>query len=80
VEKFGGEVVMTSPKHASGTDRLAEVARKLKADLVVNVQGDLPFIKQPSQKRSHRCVATEKYRWAPFAALFTMNRSGAIQI
>jgi 3-deoxy-manno-octulosonate cytidylyltransferase (CMP-KDO synthetase) len=45
VEKFGGEVVMTSPKHASGTDRLAEVARKLKAELIVNIQGDLPFIK-----------------------------------
>ena len=44
VKKFGGEVMMTSPKHASGTDRLAEVARKIKADLLVNVQGDLPFI------------------------------------
>ena len=35
---------MTSPDHASGTDRLAEVARRIKADLLVNVQGDLPFI------------------------------------
>jgi 3-deoxy-manno-octulosonate cytidylyltransferase (CMP-KDO synthetase) len=44
VKSFGGEVTMTSPKHASGTDRLAEVARMLKAELLVNVQGDLPFI------------------------------------
>ena len=44
VRKFGGEVMMTSPDHASGTDRLAEVARKIKADLLVNLQGDLPFI------------------------------------
>ena len=44
VKKFGGEVMMTSPNHTSGTDRLAEVARKIKADLLVNVQGDLPFI------------------------------------
>jgi 3-deoxy-manno-octulosonate cytidylyltransferase (CMP-KDO synthetase) len=44
VKNFGGEVMMTSPNHASGTDRLAEVARKIKADLLVNVQGDLPFI------------------------------------
>jgi 3-deoxy-manno-octulosonate cytidylyltransferase (CMP-KDO synthetase) len=44
VKKFGGEAVMTAKHHACGTDRLAEVARKLKADLVVNVQGDLPFI------------------------------------
>jgi 3-deoxy-manno-octulosonate cytidylyltransferase (CMP-KDO synthetase) len=45
VRKFGGEVVMTSRRHRSGTDRLAEVARQLKADWLVNVQGDLPFIK-----------------------------------
>ena len=44
VKNFGGEVMMTSPDHASGTDRLAEVARKIKGDLLVNVQGDLPFI------------------------------------
>jgi len=45
VKGFGGEVVVTSKDHASGTDRLAEVARRLKADWVVNVQGDLPFIR-----------------------------------
>lgn len=44
VRKFGGEVMMTSADHASGTDRLAEVAHRIKADLLVNVQGDLPFI------------------------------------
>ncbi len=44
VKGFGGEVVMTSADHSSGTDRLAEVARKIKAELLVNVQGDLPFI------------------------------------
>ncbi len=42
---FGAEVAMTSPNHASGTDRLAEVARKIRAEIVVNVQGDLPFIR-----------------------------------
>lgn len=44
VRGFGGEVMMTSKDHASGTDRLAEVARKIKAEWFVNVQGDLPFI------------------------------------
>lgn len=44
VKSFGGEVMMTSRHHASGTDRLAEVARKIKADWLVNIQGDLPFI------------------------------------
>jgi 3-deoxy-manno-octulosonate cytidylyltransferase (CMP-KDO synthetase) len=44
VRAFGGEVMMTSPDHTSGTDRLAEVARKIKASCLVNIQGDLPFI------------------------------------
>lgn len=44
VRGFGGEVMMTSKRHESGTDRLAEVARAIKADWLVNVQGDLPFV------------------------------------
>ena len=43
VERFHGDFVMTSPDCASGTDRVAEVARKMpRADIVVNVQGDEP--------------------------------------
>lgn len=44
VRAFGGEAVMTSPAHASGTDRIAEVAAHLACDLVVNVQGDEPLL------------------------------------
>ena len=44
VSAFGGEVRMTRPDHASGTDRLAEVAAGLDCDLIVNVQGDEPLI------------------------------------
>ena len=40
----GAEAVMTRADHPSGTDRLAEVARGLDADVVVNVQGDLPLL------------------------------------
>ena len=43
VEGFGGDVVMTSSEHPTGTDRLAEAAQPLRADIIVNVQGDLPF-------------------------------------
>ena len=53
VEAFGGKAVMTSPNHRSGTDRLQEAVEKTgtTADVVVNVQGDEPFI-HPSQLRS----------------------------
>lgn len=44
VERFGGEAVLTSPAHPSGTDRIAEVAAGLQAPIIVNVQGDLPFL------------------------------------
>ena len=41
---FGGRCVMTSDQHPSGTDRVAEVAASRDADIVVNVQGDEPFL------------------------------------
>ena len=44
VQGFGGDVVMTSPAHRTGTDRIAEVARALDAEVIVNVQGDLPLL------------------------------------
>ncbi len=46
VEKFGGKAVMTSPDHRSGTDRIKEAAIKLgmRADVIINIQGDEPFI------------------------------------
>lgn len=50
VKAFGGKVVMTSTEHRSGTDRCREAACKVGGDfdVVVNIQGDEPFI-QPSQ-------------------------------
>ena len=41
---FGGEAIMTSVAHETGTDRLAEVAAGLDSDIIVNVQGDEPLI------------------------------------
>ncbi len=43
---FGGHVEMTSINHQSGSDRIAEVAEKIDCDIVVNVQGDEPFIRK----------------------------------
>ncbi len=44
IHQIGGEAIMTKTTHETGTDRLAEVANGLEADLVVNVQGDEPLI------------------------------------
>lgn len=56
VQAFGGKAVMTSTSHRSGTDRCYEALQKMgedKFDVVVNVQGDEPFI-QPSQLETIR--------------------------
>lgn len=55
VAAFGGKVTITSKTHKSGSDRIAEVCRKMEccydADIVVNIQGDEPFIsKEPLVK------------------------------
>jgi len=44
VKAFGGQVEMTSASHPTGTDRLAEVARRHEADVIINIQGDEPLI------------------------------------
>ena len=55
VDGFGGKVTLTSKKHKSGTDRVAEVCSKIPcckdADVIVNVQGDEPFITEKPLKK-----------------------------
>lgn len=57
VEAFGGKVVMTSPDHRSGTDRCYEAFCKVGGDydVVVNVQGDEPFIHPSQLEAIKRC-------------------------
>ncbi|HOO40896.1 MAG TPA: NTP transferase domain-containing protein, partial [Syntrophales bacterium] len=43
-EKFGGEVVMTRDDHPDGSSRVAEVARSIDTDYVINIQGDEPML------------------------------------
>lgn len=61
VRSFGGKVVMTSTSHRSGTDRCYEALTKVGKDtfdVVVNIQGDEPFI-QPSQLQAIRSCFTD---------------------
>lgn len=45
VRSFGGNALMTSPEHPTGTDRISEVASNIDCDIVVNIQGDEPLLK-----------------------------------
>jgi 3-deoxy-manno-octulosonate cytidylyltransferase (CMP-KDO synthetase) len=57
VRQFGGKVVMTSPNHKSGTDRIEEAVQKIGGhfDVVINVQGDEPFIHRSQLEEIIRC-------------------------
>ncbi|MBF0483588.1 MAG: 3-deoxy-manno-octulosonate cytidylyltransferase [Candidatus Omnitrophica bacterium] len=44
IEKVGGKVIMTSRAHKTGSDRIAEAARMIDADIIVNIQGDEPLL------------------------------------
>lgn len=70
VRDFGGKVVMTSPRHPSGTDRVAEAARDLDVEVVVNIQGDEPFI---SPKVIDQAVAPFESR--PELAISTLSHA-----
>ena len=51
IEGLGGEAILTSPSCRSGTARVAETARKMKADLYLNIQGDEPLMSSRTVKK-----------------------------
>ena len=61
INRFGGNVIITSGKHQSGTDRLAEAIEMIhkkhteKFDVIINIQGDEPFIKPEQIKEIQTC-------------------------
>jgi 3-deoxy-manno-octulosonate cytidylyltransferase (CMP-KDO synthetase) len=79
VLKFGGRAIMTSPEHQSGTDRCAEAVDKIteqtgkKIDIVINIQGDEPFIKPEQIDLLKSCFADSKVE---IATLLRKTESG----
>ena len=74
VKAFGGKVVMTSPHHKSGTDRCREAYHKIGGnfDVVVNIQGDEPFI-HPSQLEALKaCFEDKETQIATLVKPFTL--------
>ncbi|MDR0506281.1 MAG: 3-deoxy-manno-octulosonate cytidylyltransferase [Dysgonamonadaceae bacterium] len=75
VQNFGGKAIMTSPNHQSGTDRCWEAYTKLscKFDVVINIQGDEPFI-QPSQiELLKNCFKDERTQIATLVKQFSAD-------
>lgn len=90
VRGFGGIAVLTSPRHRSGTERLAEVAQSLSAEVIVNIQGDeplmppenidavaRPLMEDPSLPMSSlMCPATEEEKDKPTAVKVVVDKVG----
>jgi len=72
VEAFGGKAVMTSAEHRTGTDRCAEVAMRMAeaGDVIVNIQGDMPFITSESIRLLCGCFNDPLTEIATLAAPF----------
>lgn len=64
VKAFGGKVIMTSVHHKSGTDRCYEAFTKVGQgyDVVVNIQGDEPFIQRSQLEAVKACLMTPQRR------------------
>lgn len=76
VKSFGGNVVMTSTSHRSGTDRCYEALQKIgadKFDVVVNIQGDEPFIQLSQLHAIRGCFDDETTDIATLVKPFTKN-------
>jgi 3-deoxy-manno-octulosonate cytidylyltransferase (CMP-KDO synthetase) len=70
VEGFGGKALMTSERHATGTDRLAEAIRFLDADIIVNVQADEPLIEPAMIDEAAAALGS-----APDASIGTLRKA-----
>lgn len=73
VEGFGGKAIMTSPNHKSGTDRIEEAVEKIGGDfdVVINIQGDEPFIHESQIKELCTCFDDADTQIATLGKPFT---------
>ncbi len=73
VEAFGGRAVMTRPDHKSGTDRCYEAYQKIgqECDVVINIQGDEPFIQSSQIRALQACFDDETTQIATLVKPFT---------
>ena len=84
VEGFGGRAILTSDRHTSGTDRIAEAALKIPADIYVNVQGDEPLIEARAIESAVSLVASGRFQMAtvmtPFQNLEEVDNLHVVKV
>nr|WP_299070725.1 3-deoxy-manno-octulosonate cytidylyltransferase [uncultured Allomuricauda sp.] len=71
ISKIGGQVLMSKEEHESGSDRIAEAVVEMDVDIVINVQGDEPFIDSESLKKVIEVFKTDSKKEIDLASLMT---------
>ncbi|PQJ23062.1 3-deoxy-manno-octulosonate cytidylyltransferase [Tenacibaculum sp. SG-28] len=69
IENIGGKVILSKKEHSCGSDRIAEAVQDIEADIVVNVQGDEPFIDTESLKKLIKTFKDDTKRTIDLASL-----------
>lgn len=71
IQKAGGKALMSVQQHESGSDRIAEAVVNMDVDIVINVQGDEPFIDQKSLERIVEVFKNDSEELIDLASLMT---------
>ncbi|MDC6363846.1 MULTISPECIES: 3-deoxy-manno-octulosonate cytidylyltransferase [Flavobacteriaceae] len=71
VSEVGGKVIMSKQKHESGSDRIAEAVEDMDVDIVINVQGDEPFIDGESLEKIIEVFNKDEKKEIDLASLMT---------
>ncbi|WP_210423677.1 3-deoxy-manno-octulosonate cytidylyltransferase [Croceivirga thetidis] len=71
IENIGGTVIRSKEEHESGSDRIAEAVSEVEADIIINVQGDEPFIEQESLEKVIRVFHEDITNEIDLASLMT---------
>lgn len=71
ISEIGGHVIMSKNKHESGSDRIAEAVEDMEVDIVINVQGDEPFIDSESLQKVIQVFRADTDKEIDLASLMT---------
>ena len=71
IEEYGGKVIMSKENHESGSDRIAEAVADMDVDIIINVQGDEPFIDKESLKKTIEVFKADDNKEIDLASLMT---------
>ncbi len=75
ITSHGGKAIMSMRAHESGSDRIAEAVLELDIDIVVNVQGDEPFVKREPLEKVIDCFKDSKVQVASLMQVLTNQQS-----